>query len=310
MKILVTGGAGFIGSHVTDLYIEHGHDVVVVDDLSTGRLSNLNPKAIFYQMDIRSSQIVDVFEREKPEVVNHHAAQMDVRRSVNDPIFDADVNILGSINLLEQARQHQVRRFIYISSGGAVYGEPEYLPCDEAHPVNPICPYGASKHTVEHYLYMYQVNYGLPYTVIRYPNVYGPRQDPHGEAGVVAIFTGQMLNNLPVTINGDGEQQRDYVYVSDCAQANLLALSMGESSGIYNLGSSHGTTVNQIFDALARITGYSGDAIHGPAKLGETRHIYLNAHRAEKELGWRLTVPLDEGLRRTVEYFKTRELIN
>lgn len=310
MKILVTGGAGFIGSHVVDLYIEHGHDVVVVDDLSTGRLSNLNPKAAFYQMDIRSPQMADIFNHEKPDVVNHHAAQMDVRRSVIEPMFDAEVNIIGSIRLLELARLNQVQRFIYISSGGAVYGEPEYLPCDEMHPVNPICPYGASKHTVEHYLYLYQANYSIPYTVIRYPNVYGPRQDPHGEAGVVAIFTGQMLNNQPVTINGDGEQQRDYVYVGDCAQANLLALSMGNTSGIYNLGSGCGTSVNQIYEILANISGYSGKAVHGPAKLGETRHIYLNAARAEKELGWQLTVKLEEGLRRTVNYFKSVELVN
>jgi UDP-glucose 4-epimerase len=213
VKILVTGGAGFIGSHVVDTFLNNGHEVVVVDDLSTGRRSNLNPAATFYQVDIRSPQMDEIFEAERPQFVDHHAAQMDVRRSIEDPLFDADVNVLGSIKLIELAKKYGVKRFIYISTGGAVYGEPEYLPCDELHPVNPICPYGASKHTVEHYLYMYKENYDLDYVVLRYPNVYGPRQDPHGEAGVVAIFTGQMLEGEQVVINGDGEKQRVFVYV-------------------------------------------------------------------------------------------------
>ncbi len=213
MKVLVTGGAGFIGSNVVDLFIENGYEVVVVDDLSTGRASNLNPAAKFYQVDIRSPQIDEIFAAERPDYVDHHAAQMNVRRSIKEPLFDAEVNVVGSLNLIEAAKRYGVKRFVYISTGGAVFGEPVYLPCDENHPINPICQYGASKHTVEHYLYMYQVNYGLPYTVLRYPNVYGPRQDPRGEAGVIAIFTGQMLNGEPVVINGDGEQERDYVYV-------------------------------------------------------------------------------------------------
>lgn len=300
MKILVTGGAGFIGSHVVDAYLAAGHEVVVVDDLSTGRASNLNPMATFYQLDIRSPELEQVFHRERPQVVNHHAAQMDVRRSVLEPIFDADVNIGGSLNLLECARRFGVERFIYISTGGAVYGEPEYLPCDEEHPINPICQYGASKHSVEHYLYMYRENYGLEYTVLRYPNVYGPRQDPHGEAGVVAIFAGQMLAGEEVTINGDGEQERDFVYVADCARANLLALESANGSGIYNLGSGRGTTVNQIFDQLEAITGYARPARYGPAQLGETRRIYLSAARAQQDLGWSATTGLKEGLEQTV----------
>lgn len=307
MKILVTGGAGFIGSHVVDLYLEHGHEVVVVDDLSTGRLSNLNPAATFYEMDIRSPALADVFEAERPDIVNHHAAQMDVRRSVADPIFDADVNILGSLNLLECARRYGVQRFVYISTGGAVYGEPRYLPCDEEHPIHPICQYGASKHTVEHYLYMYQVNYGLPYTVLRYPNVYGPRQDPQGEAGVVAIFIGRMLANENVTINGDGEQERDFVYVADCARANLLALEDVGPAEVYNLGSGRGTTVNQIFAALREVIGYQKPPHHGPPKLGETRRIYLEAIRARERLGWAPQVSLEEGLARTVEFFRVAE---
>ena len=309
MKVLVTGGAGFIGSHVVDHYIANEYEVVVVDDLSTGREANLNPAATFFKMDIRSPEMEELFKRERPDFINHHAAQMDVRRSVIDPLFDADVNIRGSINLLECARQTGVKRFIYISTGGAVYGEPEYLPCDESHPINPICPYGASKHTVEHYLYMYQSNYGLDYTVLRYPNVYGPRQDPHGEAGVVAIFTGLMLADEPVTINGDGEQVRDFVYVGDCARANVLALTKASRSGIYNLGYGKGTSVNEISDHLKRITGYQQEALHGPAKLGETRRIYLDASKARRELGWTPNVDLDEGLTLTVDYFRNRELV-
>jgi UDP-glucose 4-epimerase len=232
---------------------------------------------------------------------------MDVRRSVADPLFDAQVNILGSINLIECAKQYQAKRVIYISTGGAVYGEPEYLPCDENHPINPICQYGASKHTVEHYLYMYHVNYGLNYTVLRYPNVYGPRQDPRGEAGVVAIFTGQMLSGKPVVINGDGEQQRDFVYVGDCAKANLLAISNANGSGIYNLGSGRGTTVNEIFAALQKITHYPQSPIYGPAKVGETRRIYLSANKAHEQLNWTPVVSLEEGLEQTVDYFRTSE---
>lgn len=307
MKVLVTGGAGFIGSHVVNLYLDHGYEVVIVDDLSTGRASNLNPGAKSYRLDIRSPRLAEVFEAERPDYVNHHAAQMNVRRSVADPFFDAEVNILGSLNLIECAKRYAVQRFIYISTGGAVYGEPDYLPCDEAHPINPICQYGASKHTVEHYLYIYHVNYGLRSTVLRYPNVYGPRQDPHGEAGVVAIFTGQMLADQPVVINGDGEQVRDFVYVGDCAQANLLALTAASDHAIYNLGSGRGTSVNEIFAALQRITGYRRPPLYGPAKLGETRRIYLDATRAGQQLGWSPQTILEDGLGRTVEYFRTIE---
>ena len=306
-KVLVTGGAGFIGSHVVDIFIEQGFEVIIIDDLSTGRASNLNPAAKFYQMDIRNPQVREIFDVERPDYVSHHAAQMDVRRSVVQPLFDADVNILGSINLIECAKDFQVKRFIYISTGGAVYGEPEYLPCDEAHPINPICQYGASKHTVEHYLFMYQVNYGLDYTVLRYPNVYGPRQDPHGEAGVVAIFTGQMLNQKPTVINGDGEQTRDFVYVGDCARANLLAATIDHVSGIFNLGFGKPTSINEIYTTLKKITSYPLTVVHGPAKLGETRHIYLNADKAGKILGWKPTLSLEEGLEKTVAYFKVAE---
>jgi UDP-glucose 4-epimerase len=310
VKILVTGGAGFIGSHVVDLFVTNGHGVVVVDDLSTGRRSNLNPAATFYQVDIRSPQFEEIFEKEQPQVVDHHAAQMDVRRSVEDPLFDADVNVLGSIRLIELARKYNIERFIYISTGGAVYGEPEYLPCDEAHPINPICPYGASKHTVEHYLYMYQELYNLNYVILRYPNVYGPRQDPHGEAGVVAIFTGQMLSGDPVVINGDGKQERDFVYVGDCAGANLLALTTEKSNTIFNLGYGQGTTINEIYTNLKNITGYELSAKYGPAKAGETRRIFLEASKAGNELDWKPTIGLEAGLIETVEYFRQTDAKN
>jgi len=306
-KVLVTGGAGFIGSHVVDLFLAKGYEVVVLDNYSTGRLSNLNPQATFYQMDIRSPEVRDVFAAEKPDYVSHHAAQADVRRSVTEPLFDADVNILGSINLIECAKEFEVKRFVYISTGGAVYGEPERLPCDEDHPVNPICQYGASKHTVEHYLYMYHANYGLKYTILRYPNVFGPRQNPHGEAGVVAIFTGKMLAGEPVIVNGDGEQTRDFVYVGDCAYANYLAVTTNHQPGIYNLGWGRPTSINEIFLALAKATGYTKPDQHGPVKVGETRHIYLDATKVAKELGWTPTVTLAQGLEKTVAYLRDSE---
>lgn len=309
MKVLVTGGAGFIASHVADIYLANGLEVVVVDDLSTGRRSNLNPQAKFFEMDIRDPRMEEIFAAERPDFVNHHAAQMDVRRSMVQPIFDADVNILGSINLIENARKYNVKRFVYISTGGAVYGEPDYLPVDEEHPIRPICQYGASKHTVEHYLFMYYVNHGLNYTVLRYPNVYGPRQNPMGEAGVIAIFTGQMLSGKPIVINGDGEQQRDFVYVGDCARANLMAIQNENSNGIFNIGFNRGTTVNQIFDGLRKITGYDQEPTYGPAKVGETRFIYLSAQKAEQVLGWKPSVELEEGLEKTVEYLRESEVV-
>ena len=307
MKILVTGGAGFIGSQVVDLFIEAGHEVVVVDSLITGRAGNLNPKARFYQLDIRSPQLKEVFETERPEVVDHHAAQLDVRRSVADPVYDADVNVLGMLNLLQQCVEYKTRKVIYSSSGGAAYGEPVYLPCDEHHPIQPLSPYGATKYMTELYLYMYRQNFGLDYSILRYPNVYGPRQDPDGEGGVVAVFTGSMLKGRPVTIFGSGEQVRDYLFVKDCARANLMLLEQG-SGQAYNLGSGIGTTVNQLFSGLKAIIGYAQEAQYLPARAGEIFRIYLDASKAKSQLGWQPSVSLDEGLRKTVEYFRQREL--
>ncbi|MCS6843475.1 MAG: SDR family oxidoreductase [Caldilineales bacterium] len=304
MRILVTGGAGFIGSHIVDLFIAAGHHVAVVDNLHTGKLSNLNPQAVFYQVDIRDPEaLAEVFRREQPEIISHQAALADVRGSLQDPATYAQVNIVGSIHLLELARQHGVRKFIYASTGGAVYGEPEFLPVTEDHPINPLDPYGASKHAVEHYLFLYRHNYGLDYVSLRYPNVYGPRQDPMGEAGVVAIFTGRMLAGQPCTINGDGQQQRDFTYVADIARANLLAAERG--SGIYNIGSGIGTDVNTIFALLKEAAGYTLPPVYGPPKLGEVRRTYLDATKAQRELGWQPEVPVAEGLRRTVEYFRS-----
>ena len=311
MRILITGGAGFIGSHVVDAYIAAGHEVAVVDNLSTGRRENLNPRATFYEGDIRDAALLaEVFQRTQPEVVNHHAAQVDVRHSVNEPTYDADINVLGTLNLLEQARAYSVRRgspvhVIFISSGGAVYGEPVYLPCDEDHPIAPLSPYGASKYAVEVYLKVYRATYGLQTTVLRYANVYGPRQDPHGEAGVVAIFVGKMLeaDGNPPRINGSGEQTRDFVYVADCARANLLALTQGEG-GVYNIGTGEESSINQIAMALKELTGYQGEITCGPEIPGEVFRIYSDVTRARAELGWEAAVELEEGLARTVAYFR------
>lgn len=305
MKVLVTGGAGFIGSHVADAFVNAGHDVLVLDDLSTGKRVNVNPRARFVQMDLRDEALADLLIRERPEIVSHQAARADVRESVQKPLLYASINVLGSLNLLEACRQAGVRKVIYASTGGACYGEPLYLPVDEAHPVNPLDPYGASKHHVEHYLYLYRTTFGLEFTILRYANIYGPRQDPFGEAGVVAIFTNKMLTNGEPIINGSGEQERDFVYVSDIARANLLAVERGDGETL-NIGSGVGTNINQIFRTLKDLTGFAGEEKHGPAKLGEVFKVYLKADRAREKLGWTPTVSLEEGLRQTVAWFRQR----
>lgn len=301
MKILVTGGAGFIGSHVVDLCVSEGHEVVIVDDLSTGQEQWINPAARFYRMDIRDRSLADVFEVERPEVVSHQAARANVRESLEKPLLYADVNVLGSLNLLEACRKSGVRKVVYASTGGAVYGEPQFLPVTEDHPINPLDPYGASKHHVEHYLFLYKANYGLDYTVLRYPNVYGPRQDPFGEAGVVAVFAYRLMNGERPVINGAGDQARDFVYVSDVARANLLAFDR-TSGSIVNIGSGAATSINEVYRILARLTGSRAEAAHGPAKQGEVSLTCLDASRARLLLGWRPAVSLADGLRKTVAH--------
>jgi UDP-glucose 4-epimerase len=256
-------------------------------------------------VDIRSPELDGVLQQERPDLINHHAAQVDVRRSVSEPLYDADVNVVGSLNLLECARRHGIDRFVYASTGGAVYGEPVYLPCDEEHPLKPICPYGVSKLTAERYVSFYAHAYGLQYATLRYPNVYGPRQDPFGEAGVVAIFSRQMLQGDQVVINGSGEQERDFVYVADIVRANLFAQDNLQGQ-ILNLGTGVGTSINQLFTAMSAIAGYSDSPAHGPPKAGETFKIYLDAARAQVELGWQPEVGLEEGLRATISSFGHR----
>jgi len=307
MKILITGGAGFIGSNVADRFLELGHQVVIVDNLITGRRENIPRAAKFYKVDIRDKEIEQIFAEEKPDVVSHHAAQMDVRKSVEDPIYDAQVNVLGSLNILQNSVKNQVKKIIFASTGGAIYGEQDYFPADESHPLRPISPYGITKLTTEKYLYFYNLTYGLNYTILRYANVYGPRQNPHGEAGVVAIFTERILRGEQPVINGDGLQTRDYVFVGDVVKANELALTAGDNK-IFNVGTGIETNVNELFRKIVQITGKEVAEKHGPAKPGEQQRSVLNHTYISSELGWEPSVSLDEGLILTVEYFKEKEL--
>jgi UDP-glucose 4-epimerase len=304
MKILVTGGAGFIASHIADAYVAAGHDVVILDDLSSGSMKNVNPKAKFYQLDIRSQEVGGIIRNERIEVLNHHAAQMDVRRSVADPQFDASVNVLGGLNLFEQALASGVRSIIFASTGGAIYGEQDYFPADEVHPLRPLSPYGITKLCTENYLYYYRVVHGINSVVLRYANVYGPRQNPHGEAGVVSIFANRLLRGEQPVINGDGTQTRDYTYVADVVRANVLALGC-TGSHVYNVGTGVESDVNFLFRNLRDVLHPSCPEQHGPAKLGEQRRSVINAGKIERELGWRPTVALADGLRMTAEYFKS-----
>ena len=306
MKILVTGAAGFIASHVADAYVDAGHEVVIVDDLSRGSLRNVNPKARFYQCDIRDQgAIEEIFESEKPAIVNHHAAQMDVRRGVREPLFDADVNILGSLNLLQAAIAHKVKRFIYIASAGAGYGEPKHMPVPEDYPINPITPYGISKHTVEHYLFTFRFLYGLEYTVLRYGNVYGPRQSSQGEAGVFAIFSEQMLAGVQPVIYGDGNKVRDYVYISDVIAANVAALERGANE-IFNIGTGVETKDLEVFQTVRSLLGKEVEPKYAPRRPGEIDRICLDISKAARLLGWVPRISLTEGARATVTYFQNR----
>jgi UDP-glucose 4-epimerase len=302
MRILVTGGAGFIGSHVADRFVERGHEVAVLDNLSTGFRALVPPGARLYEVDLTDADAVERCVAEfRPEVVDHHAAQIDVRRSVDDPVFDATTNILGALRLLQACTRHGVRKFIYASTGGALYGEGRTLPATEDHPVNPEAPYGVSKHTLEHYLYLWRLLHGLDYTVLRYPNVYGPRQNPHGEAGVNAIFIGLMLEGKRPRIFGTGEQLRDYLYVMDVVEANELALAKG-SGAMVNIGTGIGTSVNDIFRELKAILGFAGEPVYEAPRPGEVQRIYLDASRAREVLGWTPRTSFRAGLEQTVEW--------
>lgn len=303
MKILVTGGAGFIASHVVDGYIAEGHSVVVVDDLSRGSETNINPFAAFCKGDIRDHEFIErVFEEHKPEVINHHAAQMDVRRGVAEPIFDASVNILGSINLLEAAVRHGARRVIYVSTAGAAYGEPQKLPVSESHGIFPITPYGISKHTVEHYLFTFAFLYGLEYVVLRYGNVYGPRQSSKGEAGVFAIFCEQILAGIQPVIYGDGRKYRDYVYVEDAVRANVAALRRGKGEAV-NIGNGIPVTDYEIFTLIRDLLGKTIEPRYASVRPGEIEKIILNISKAARILEWRPQISMQEGARKTVEAF-------
>ena len=305
MKILVTGGAGFIASHISDAFINENHEVFVLDNLSTGFERNINPKAKFLKGDITSSSIIEIFDKEKFDVVNHHAAQIDVRKSVVDPMRDASINILGTVNLLQACIKSGVKKFMFASTGGAIYGEQDYFPADEKHPTNPVSPYGITKLTVEKYLYFYKNEYGLNYTVLRYANVYGPRQNPFGEAGVVAIFANKLLKKENPIINGEGKQTRDYVFVGDVVKANVTTLS-SKSSDIFNVGTGIETSVNELFTKLNLISGGNAVEKHGPAPKGEQSRSVITSEKLYKVFNWKPSIKIDEGLKKTFDSFKTK----
>lgn len=304
MKVLVTGGAGFIGSHIADGLISKGHSVTVWDNLSTGKKENVNPEAEFHEIDIRDTKVDEIFKGGNFDAVFHLAAQMDVRKSVEDPLFDADVNIMGGLNLLESCVRNEVKRFVFASSGGVMYGECDNELPDESAPPRPLCPYGNSKLALEFYLNFYHEIYGIECTALRFGNVYGPRQDPYGEAGVVAIFSGAMLKDLEVGIFGDGNQLRDYVYVEDVVRANLTAMEKG--TGIYNIGTGESESVNELFEIIRDITGYKKDPVYRQPREGELNISRLDVSKAEREMGWRAGVGFKEGLEKTVEYFRSK----
>jgi UDP-glucose 4-epimerase len=303
--VCVTGGAGFIGSHVAEAFLAEGRRVLIIDNLSGGRRENVPAGAELHVLDIRSPEAAALVRESGVEVLVHHAAQMDVRRSVEDPVFDAEVNILGSLNLAEAARRGGVRQIVFASTGGAIYGEQDFHPATEEHPARPVSPYGVSKLSFERYLYYYHVNYGLDATCLRYANVYGERQNPHGEAGVVAIFLKRLLAGEVPTINGTGEQTRDYVHVSDVVRANVAAAGR-PGFHIYNVGTGVETSVVELYNELARAVGSDLKALHGPAKSGEQMRSCVDAGLGRRELGLPEPLPLSEGLARTAAWFRER----
>ncbi len=305
MKILVTGGAGFIGSNLASALVEADHSVVIIDDLSTGKRENVPPEAKLHEMDISSPVVDKIFERGKFDVIFHLAAQMDVRRSVENPGNDAEINILGGINLLQSSVKHRVKKFIFASTGGAIYGEQDYFPADEKHPLNPVSPYGISKLAFEKYLYFYNIQHALRYAVLRYANVYGPRQNSEGEAGVVAIFCERLLKGEKAVVYGDGLQTRDFVYVADVVKANLLALDY-DRSDLFNVGTGTEIDINTIFEKIKAATGSDQERINEEAKPGEQRRSCIAYDKIEGELGWSPTVGLDEGIEKTVAFFRSK----
>jgi len=306
MKILVTGGAGFIGSHVADKLIDKGHNVHVVDNLTGGFRENIPEKAPFHKIDIRDKAIEALWQKEHFEILFHLAAQMDVRKSVADPKYDADVNVQGFLNLMEAGRKNGLKKVVFSSTGGAIYGEPVYAPQDENHPLKPISPYGITKRVSELYLFFYQLTHDIDWISLRYGNVYGPRQSPHGEAGVIAIFTERMLRNKQAFINGDGKQTRDYVYVKDVVQANLKALEHDEND-IFNVGTGKETNVVEIFEILQKHTQTSVTKKHAEAKPGEQQRSVLSTRKIERELDWQQQYSLPQGLKETVDWFRQRQ---
>ena len=307
MKIAVTGGAGFIASHITDAYIDAGHEVVIIDNLSTGKRENINPKAKFVEADLNDDLIKTLFAEEKFDIVNHHAAQMSIRISVDDPRFDANNNILGALNLFEAAKASGVKKIIFASSGGAIYGEQDYFPADEKHPTNPCSPYGIAKLTTEKYLFYYKEVFGIDYVALRYANIYGPRQNSMGEAGVVAIFADKMFAGEKAVINGDGTNSRDYVFVADVVKANLLALG-DNVSGHFNVGTSIEHDVNFIFKTLKELTTAVTKEVHAEGKKGEQKRSVLSYEKFKTAHAWQPTVNFADGLITTVDYFRQNKL--
>ena len=303
IKVLVTGGAGFIGSHLVNGLLDNDYAVAVVDDLSSGQLRNVNHGATFYHAPINDPKIHQIVQREGPEIIFHLAAQSSVRQSALDPVADANANVLGTISLLSAAAAEGVDKIVFSSTGGAIYGNPDVIPCDEDTPVNPLTPYALSKYVSELYLHLYYQTYGLAYTVLRYSNVYGPGQDPNGEAGVVSIFAGAMLRNRQPNIYGDGAQERDFVYVSDVVEANLAAMYRGDGR-TYNVGSGQPVTVNQIYSLLQQCTGFHNEPVYRPRRAGEVLKIALDSGRAGRELGWEPKVSLEDGLLHSVDYVR------
>lgn len=308
MKVILTGGAGFIGSWVADALIADGHRVLILDDLSSGKEENIPKEAEFVKCDIRDRDALDrLFSNFKPDIVNHHAAQINVRKSVENPTFDAQVNILGSLNLLEISKRYNVKKFIFASTGGAIYGEPKTIPVDERAIPLPISPYGVSKLSVERYLDYYNLVFGLEYVALRYSNVYGPRQNPHGEAGVIAIFCNRILEGQKCDIFGDGNQKRDYVFVGDLARANVLILRA--PVGIYNLGTGIEISVNDLINILVKATGITANVHYLPYRAGEVHRIALDISKAGKVIGWFPEVSFEDGLTRTWNWYTKRKML-